>query len=339
MQTADTRLRLRLLLAVAGILGVAFVSAAVYLPRYPAFRARPLASEIAATEFRDPKDALALKKDLLQYETDNQIKIWTALAQALGAIVIAGGVYFTWRNLLIAQQNLRATELKLDVDRQGQITNRFTHAVGQLGAESKEGRPNLEVRLGGIYALERIAKDSPADYWMVMEILAAYTRENARWPPSSAPPASPAQPPKPRVDLQAILTVLGRGSPPANPPPHFMLDLREADLRGAELWNSRLRHVDFWGAHLEEARFWGAVLRDVKLENAHLQGASFREARLAQVDFRGADLRSAEFFGADLRDAIHLTPGQIGAAFGDENTQLPDGLTRPAGWIAASPQS
>ena len=57
----------------------------------------------------------------------------------------------------------------------------------------------------------------------------------------------------------------------------------------------------------------------------------------AQVDFRGADLRSAEFFGADLRDAIHLTPGQIGAAFGDENTQLPDGLTRPAGWIAASP--
>ena len=139
MQTADTRLRLRLLLAVAGILGVAFVSAAVYLPRYPAFRARPLASEIAATEFRDPKDALALKKDLLQYETDNQIKIWTALAQALGAIVIAGGVYFTWRNLLIAQQNLRATELKLDVDRQGQITNRFTHAVGSTRCRVEGG--------------------------------------------------------------------------------------------------------------------------------------------------------------------------------------------------------
>ena len=46
------------------------------------------------------------------------------------ALVLAGGVYFTWSNLRIAQQSLRATEQKLDVDRQGQITSRFTEAVG-----------------------------------------------------------------------------------------------------------------------------------------------------------------------------------------------------------------
>jgi hypothetical protein len=341
-------------LAIAALLGVAFVGAAIYLPRYPATQAKPLASEIAATAFKDPKDALVLKKDLLQYETDNQIKIWTALAQVLGALVIAGGVYFTWSNLQVAQRNLRATELKLDVDRQGQITNRFTQAVGQLGADSKEGRPNLEVRLGGIYALERIAKDSPGDYWMVMEILTAYVRENARWPqPSSSRPSlaqtavyAPAtaraqttgtsdqsiSSPKPRVDIQAIMTILGRNLPPALTLPDFKLDLREVDLRGAELWNSSLWNIDFWGAHLESARFWGALLRGIKLESAHLMRTSFWNARLEDVDLRRADLKEAVFDGSDLRGAINLTQEQIVDALGNADTKLPVDVPRPAGW-------
>ena len=33
----------------------------------------------------------------------------------------------------------------------------------------------------GIYALERIAKESREDYWPVMEILTAYVREHAPW--------------------------------------------------------------------------------------------------------------------------------------------------------------
>jgi hypothetical protein len=340
-------------LAIAVLLGVAFVGAAIYLPRYPATQAKPLASEIAATAFKDPKDALVLKKDLLQYQTDNQIKIWTALAQVLGALVIAGGVYFTWSNLQVAQRNLRATELKLDVDRQGQITNRFTQAVGQLGADSKEG-PNLEVRLGGIYALERIAKDSPGDYWMVMEILTAYARENARWPQPSSSRSSLAQTAeyapatartqttgtsdqsisslKPRVDIQAILTILGRNSPPAGTLPDFKLDLRGVDLRGAELWNSSLWNIDFWGAHLEEARFWGALLRDIKLESAHLRRTSFWNARLEDVDLRGADLKEAVFDGTDLRGATNLTQEQIVDALGNADTKLPVDVTPPAGW-------
>ncbi len=336
------------------VLGVGFVGAAIYLPRYPATQAKPLAEEIARTAFKDPKDALMLKQDLLQYETDNQIKIWTALAQVLGALVIACGVYFTWSNLLVAQRNLRATELKLDVDRQGQITNRFTQAVGQLGAELKEGRPNLEVRLGGIYALERIAKDSPGDYWMVMEILTAYVRENARWPQPAAsdsplaptadhePVALPSQTTgtsvqsissvKPRVDIQAILTIIGRNTPPAGHLPDFKLDLRGVDLRGAELWNSSLWNIDFWGAHLEEARFWGALLRDIKLESAHLRRASFWNARLADVDFKGSDLREAVFEGTDLRGTTNLIQEQIGDALGNADTKLPGDLTRPAEW-------
>jgi hypothetical protein len=40
------------------------------------------------------------------------------------------------------------------LNREGQITERYTRAIDQLGSTS------LSVRLGGIYALERIARDS-----------------------------------------------------------------------------------------------------------------------------------------------------------------------------------
>src|SRR4029453_11591667 len=40
------------------------------------------------------------------------------------------------------------------LNRQGHITDRYTKAIEQLG------RDKLDVRLGGIYALERIATDS-----------------------------------------------------------------------------------------------------------------------------------------------------------------------------------
>ena len=47
-------------------------------------------------------------------------------------------------------------------------------AVEQLGSDK------LEVRLGGIYSLERISKESPDDYWTVMENLTAFVRERSR---------------------------------------------------------------------------------------------------------------------------------------------------------------
>jgi hypothetical protein len=75
------------------------------------------------------------------------------------------------------------------------------------------------VRLGGIYALERIARDSPKDHWTIMEVLTAYVRQHAPSPPPAKASSglddgksetSETSPLKPRTDIQAILTVLGR---------------------------------------------------------------------------------------------------------------------------------
>jgi hypothetical protein len=88
------------------------------------------------------------------------------LAQILGGLFLLAGLYFTWR--------------RLEVAREGQITERFTRAIDQLGAVHENGKRKLEVRLGGTYAAERIARESEKDHWPIMEILTAYVRENAR---------------------------------------------------------------------------------------------------------------------------------------------------------------
>lgn len=306
-----------LLLSLVALVAVGLVVAAltvIRLPEYPAHQAASLrrSIEVASRAGLPMKERLALEKDLLQYETDNRVKIWTAIVQAIGGAALLVGLLFTWRNL-------RATQLKLDIDREGQLTNRFTQATTQLGAQLSDGRPNVEARLGGIYALSWIARDSPDNYWPVMELLTAYVRHNAAWPPSGQAIASlPGMPqqPKPRTDIQAVLTVLGRSRPPA--PRSLRLDqkfdLRCTDLRGAEFWDAHLARTDFWGAHLEGAKLWGACLDDAKLVEAHLEGANLRAVKCRGADFAGACLEEAELQDADLRYATGLSQAQVDSA-------------------------
>src|SRR3954466_2309887 len=82
------------------------------------------------------------------------------LATLAGLIAIVGAVF--------AGLTYRLNRQGHELDRADQITERFTRAIDQLGNES------LDVRLGGIYALERIARDSAEDHPQVLEVIAAY---------------------------------------------------------------------------------------------------------------------------------------------------------------------
>lgn len=84
-----------------------------------------------------------------------------------------------------------ATERQTRTAEQGHMTDRISKAVEQLGTEktvkvdgSEKTVPNIEVRIGGLLSLERIAQDSTRydqgrDHVRVMEIICAYVRENA----------------------------------------------------------------------------------------------------------------------------------------------------------------
>ena len=95
----------------------------------------------------------------------------------------------------------RRHEAQVEADRERRITDNFTRAVELLGSDK------LESRLGAIYTLERIAWESRAYHWPIMETLMAYVRERA---PSSGPGEDAERP----TDSQAALTVMSRWSGP-----------------------------------------------------------------------------------------------------------------------------
>src|SRR4028118_2289012 len=122
------------------------------------------------------KDFFALKNQAIKSVIE-AIKI---IATVFGGIAILLNVYYgakrakaLEKNAIAATQNAIAATKNAELAEQGQITERFTKAIDQLGSD------NISIRLGGIYALERIAKDSERDHWTIMEVLSAFVRENA----------------------------------------------------------------------------------------------------------------------------------------------------------------
>ena len=239
------------------------------------------------------------------------------LTTIVGGFLVLAGAYLTWRTV-------RATEDK-------QITDRFTAAVTNLSAEDK-----MAQRLGGIYALERIARDSPKDHWPVMEVLTAYVRDKCPKlkdeEPAAAENSAELDGPVEKVlpaDIQAIMSVI-RGRKAENDKLR-KLDLHKANLNGANLSDTDLKGASFWRADLREASFWGANLRGADLKGADLREASFFKADLRGAYIKGADLRGAKLWEAKLADCKRLTQEQLDSAYqGGSPASLPPHLHFPA---------
>lgn len=230
-----------------------------------------------------------------QAEVENAYR--TTLIQALGGTFLFVTAYFSYRNL-------KATEEK-------QITERYSKSIEQLGDDK------IEVRLGGIYALERIARDSPKDHWTIMEVLTSFVQEKSLRENIN----NLVEEPIPR-DVQAALTVIGRRDS-SKDPGDKRLDLRKVNIRGADLSGANFSGADLWVVNLSEANLSEANLRGADFSDADLKGADFSDADLSEAnlggaslsytDLRGADFSEANLRGADLEEA-GLTSKQVRSA-------------------------
>ncbi len=253
-----------------------------------------LAALLIAILWKVPQWQVEHVKDLAPKERfDREDEARKTLATILGGIVVLAGAYFTWGNIKVAQE--------------GQITDRFTKAIEQLGAIDASGKPKLEIRLGGIYALERVANQSERDHWPIIEVLCTYIRGNAPRKPQQLTQENQASIPYPAADIQAILTVLGRRDRRWERK-NQLLDLRKTDLRGANLIDADLRRANLAeaalsGANLIEADLSGAFLASADLSGAHLRGTHLRDAYLVEAKLSGAELRTADLRGASLMRA------------------------------------
>lgn len=250
------------------------------------------------------------------------ITVFNALMQTIGGALLLVAAYVALYSLKTPQRPGEGPEAH-------QLTERFTQAINHLGSEQ------IEVRLGALYALERIAKESPQEHWTIMEILCAYVRERS---PVEKLQSAESQP-EPDValaeaeawslqpvttDVQTALTVIGRRAI-AHDPPDAVLDFNHTKLVRANLSQGQFSNANFTGtllrganltgacfrnavflaanlvqANLKEAIFSGALLSGAHLSEAVLTAASFDHASLFEVDLKKADLQNTDLSGATL---------------------------------------
>jgi hypothetical protein len=241
------------------------------------------------------------------------LQLQTARDAARGRLLTLGAGLFAAAALIFTARNLT-------VYRESQVTDRYTKAIEQLGSDK------VDVRLGAIYALERIARDSARDHPTVMEVLTAFIREHSREqkPPSATaePGALPGAGTTRLPDVQAALTVIWRRDRRLD---RQRIDLTGVSLHGVDLHKADLRDVDFTGTdmtsvNLDIADFGGATFNRARLVRAGSLGgkgasASFALADLTRAEFIYADLTRASFIGARLTSAQLMGTYFAGTSF------------------------
>jgi hypothetical protein len=237
-----------------------------------------------------------------------------AVTDARQGVLLAVGGFIAIVTLLFTRTKHLLEEKKQELDQDSNWTNRYTEAIKQLGDTS------ISIRLGGIYALERIAQDSRRDRQTILDVLCAHLREKS--PISDSPSTSQMA-----TDLAAAATVIARVTQlslsgnyldlHSTNLAHAVLDganfssanLANADLRNARLSRTDLSYAnlhkaDFRGAELDGARLWEAKLTESDLSASNLEGANLRGANLQGACAKSAKMSKVNLTSADLSNAV-----------------------------------
>ncbi|MFD5176759.1 pentapeptide repeat-containing protein [Nocardia sp. NPDC058379] len=246
---------------------------------------------------------------------------WTKVAAIATALTAVAALWFS-------AQSLQSTRDQYGLSAQGQVTERFTNAVENLGSEK------INVRLGGIYSLERLAKDSTEDQPTIIEILSGFIRTQA---PADVPECTlpklvrdDSAPrgwryvgplPQTAIDVQAALTVLGRRN--VDHDAGALPDLTGTCLAEAHLTGS-FAGADFDGAKMPEAHFDGTDLRCATFGRTELATATFWARDLRWADFSSAHATGVEFNSSDHRGANMRGANLTSAVLNKANLMLAD---------------
>ncbi|WP_424184061.1 pentapeptide repeat-containing protein [Actinokineospora sp. G85] len=201
----------------------------------------------------------------------------------------------------------RAYELQREDSLAKRITELYTKAVEQLGSDK------APVRLGGLYALERLAQDHAEQRQTIVNVLCAYLRMPFTLPDATegAEHRESAQEREVRITAQRILAHhLAPGRDPDNPDATFWsdidLDLTRAILIDFDLTRCRVREAQFSGANLIDADLGSVTFTG----NAWFDDAIFtNRANFGDVTFTGR----AHFVDATFTGSVRL----LGATFTD----------------------
>jgi uncharacterized protein YjbI with pentapeptide repeats len=241
------------------------------------------------------------------------------LIGGIGTIATITGGIGLFLNLRIEHERLRLERTKVADDARLSesrlTTERFSQALEHLGSES------VHIQIRGIYSLEQLSKNSPEDFWTVMEVLVAFIRETS---PLETKPAGYYEATVPAsTSVKAALTVIRRRSPDReNDDNKMFFDLSNTNLNNADLHNTRMIGANLRGSKLSQAKLSKIDLTDANLSCAdfsstELHDAILEKANLRKIDLIGAQLNKANLVGADLTGAKLIAANLVGADLTD----------------------
>ena len=231
------------------------------------------------------------------------------IAVVLGGVVAL--VLSIWRSS-IADRQADAARRQSEIAQGGLWNERYQKGAEMLGSEV------LPVRLGGIRALDRLAREHPSEYHVpIIELFCAFVRNPAGKKTEKQLRSRRKDPSAPElaVDIQDVVTAIGQrseeGIAEEAKSDGFALNLRGADLRKLSLLGGNFRGADFGQAYLMHSQFADTDFRGAKFGHAHLYMAQFLWSGLTDVDFSWADLSGAAL-STSVFGNTELTRAEIG---------------------------
>jgi hypothetical protein len=249
---------------------------------------------------------------------------------------------------VIASAAFVVSERTLQANTRQQTSDRFGKAIEELGSDK------LDIRLGAMYGLEQLARDSPSLHPAVYDVLEAFVRVHAaaRTGMCASPSRSPTDRlPYPPADILTVIDIIARRQREYDSKNHVVdftysclrvvdfvykqfprTNLVDADLRNADFAHTQLFGSDLVGANLDDAYAENADFKYTKLGDTTLVGADLRNADFTFARMN-TDHLSADFTGADLRGAIltdtDLSQTVLADILYDRDTRWPEGFQPP----------
>ena len=214
------------------------------------------------------------------------------------------GVYLAIQRTDESKRQSKTAEREATTAEQGLITDRLNKATKNLG--TKDGvEPVLEIRLGALQELERVAQDSIRHHISVMEILCAYIRINSKLDNSIDAKESL------RADIGVAINIIARRDKwldgkkriEMEQSQKYRLDLRNCDLHGIILENANLSYANFSRTNLSNATFFNSNLNYANLNESNMENLSFMAVKLNNANLKDSRLMGADLFGVELNNA------------------------------------
>jgi hypothetical protein len=273
----------------------------------PPTGATPLTGTSSAPAIVSPPASPPLSTALTRTERLDIVRLALTVVAGIGGIV---ALVVSYRRQSITEEaHIRQilTDQHDEYDaRERRITELYAQAITQLASE------RAHIRVGGMYALERLAQDNPIHRQTVLNVLCAYLRtpisltdRDLKAFAGSGPDENEIGSPEPDIDNSLIEQLHARFAAQRILLAHFRSDIKQPSTYGERPAHTKPTSGTYWHAVKLDLSDTHLVYFDASL--CYFQNVDFKRVRLSG----GADFHGAYFKGDTSFDYAVIDEGNF----------------------------